>query len=248
MDVLYLVAPAYNEEDNIERFVKEWHPVVERHAGDGASKLVVVDDGSRDNTLALLVGMQEDYPFLLPLAKENGGHGAAVLYGYRHALKNGADYIFQTDSDGQTNPAEFDVFWDARADFDAQFGNRVHRGDGKQRALVERVVCLLVKVYFGSSVPDANAPFRLMSRDYVAELLPYMPKDYALPNIVLTALGPRFGKKICFREISFKPRTAGKNSINMKRIVRIGWQALKDFAAIRRNLKDAKGQYVLIEG
>ena len=248
MDVLYLVAPAYNEEDNIERFVEDWYPIVERHAAGGASKLVVIDDGSRDGTFALLCGMQGDYPLLTPLTKENGGHGAAVLYGYRHALRNGADYIFQTDSDGQTNPAEFEAFWDARADYDAQFGNRVKRGDGVQRAFVERVVCLLVKVYFGSSVPDANAPFRLMNRAYVEDFLPFMPRDYFLPNIVLTALGPKFGKKICFREISFKPRTAGKNSINMKRIARIGWQALKDFAVIRRNVKGCQTRYVLIEG
>ena len=37
--------------------------------------------------------------------------GATVLYGYKYALKNGADYIFQTDSDGQTLPEEFEPFW-----------------------------------------------------------------------------------------------------------------------------------------
>ena len=247
MDVLYLVAPAYNEADNIEQFIREWYPVVERHAADGASKLVVIDDGSKDDTYALLVAMNDEYPQLVPLTKPNGGHGAAVLHGYRHALENGADYVFQTDSDGQTDPNEFDAFWDAREQYDAQFGNRTVRGDGKQRAFVERVVCLLVRLYFGVKVPDANAPFRLMSRGYLEEFLPLMPADYALPNIVLTALGPRFRRKVRFRIITFKPRTGGENSINMKRIASIGWQSLKDFAAIRRNVKQREREYILIE-
>ena len=51
--------------------------------------------------------MKKDFPQLIPLDKPNSGHGATVLYLYRYAIENGADYIFQTDSDGQTNPEEF---------------------------------------------------------------------------------------------------------------------------------------------
>lgn len=43
-------------------------------------------------------------PLFQPLTKQNEGHEPTVLYGYRYALEHGADYIFQTDSDGQTNP------------------------------------------------------------------------------------------------------------------------------------------------
>lgn len=245
-DVLYLIAPAYNEAENIEQFVLSWYPLIEEHSANGLSRLVVIDDGSKDETYTLLQALAEKHSLLIPITKRNGGHGAAVLYGYRFALDNDADYIFQTDSDGQTDPAEFAQFWENRRNFDAQFGNRVVRGDGKQRALVEKVVCLLVRLYFGSAVPDANAPFRLMSHDYVRDIIRFIPDDYALPNIVLTALGPRFGKTICFREISFKPRTTGKNSINMKRIVRIGRQALQDFASIRRTVKAHEASYVTI--
>ena len=44
------------------------------------------------------------------LDKPNGDHGSTVLYGYRYAIKNHADYIFQTDSDGQTNLGKFEQF------------------------------------------------------------------------------------------------------------------------------------------
>ena len=51
-DSLYIVMPAYNEEANIESVVKEWHEVVEKIGPE--SKLVVVNDGSKDNTYGKL--------------------------------------------------------------------------------------------------------------------------------------------------------------------------------------------------
>ena len=67
--------------------------------------------------------------------KPNGGHGATVLYGYKYALKNGADYIFQTDSDGQTLPEEFEPFWKRRQKYDMVIGWRKDRQDGISRVL-----------------------------------------------------------------------------------------------------------------
>ena len=132
------------------------------------------------------------------LTKPNGGHGSTVLYGYRYALENGADYIFQTDSDGQTDPEEFEKFWQIREGYDAIFGNRTSRGDGFSRAVVEKVLCAVLWTYFHVSVPDANAPFRLMKTDYVAEYLPLMPENYNLPNALMTAFGAYFHRKIRF--------------------------------------------------
>jgi len=54
--------------------------------------------------------------------KGNEGHGATLLSGYRRALDGGADYIFQTDSDGQTLSGEFWEFWRNRAEYDARIG------------------------------------------------------------------------------------------------------------------------------
>ena len=89
----------------------EWYQVVERHSGGGLSRLVVIDDGSRDDTYKIMKEYAAGHPLFRPVTKSNGGHGATVLYGYQYALKNGADYIFQTDSDGQTVPEEFEQFW-----------------------------------------------------------------------------------------------------------------------------------------
>lgn len=233
-DVLFIVVPAYNESENIRQLVSDWYPVVERHSAGQKSRLVVVNDGSRDDTYEILQELSADLPLLQPLTKPNGGHGSAVLFAYRYAVNQKADYIFQTDSDRQTDPAEFEAFWEQRESFDAIFGNRTKRGDGKNRAFVEKVLCRILKHYFRVSVPDSNAPFRLMRRAYLEEFLPMMPENYNLPNVMLTTFGVCFHKRVKFIPITFKARQGGKNSINVKKIIKIGWQARKDFRMFRK--------------
>ena len=237
-DVLYIVIPAYNESENIEGLIASWYPIVEEHNGDGRSRLVIINDGSKDNTFENIYRLSMSRPLLVPLNKRNGGHGDTVLYGYRYALKHDAEYIFQTDSDGQTNPAEFQHFWDQRKSFDAIFGNRTHRGDGRDRVFVEKVLCIILRVIFDVKVPDSNAPFRLMSRIYVEKYIKKIPRHYNLPNVMLTLFGVYYNDRVKFIPISFKPRQGGKNSMNVGKIIRIGLQAVRDFIVISRRMSD----------
>ena len=241
MDSLYLVMPAYNEEENIEEVVRAWYPVLE--GKDEASRLVIADSGSTDGTHRILEALREEYPKLEILSDTGKQHGPKVIALYDYAIKSGADYIFQTDSDGQTDPEEFGAFWNLRERYAGIFGFRKERGDGKIRAFVERVVCLLLGLYFRVSVPDANAPFRLMRADTVAKYLPRMAPDYNLPNIMMTTFFAYYGEPIRFRKITFRPRQAGVNSVNVRKIVGIGWKALGDFHAFRKEMKrDGKGE------
>lgn len=236
MDSLYIVMPAYNEEENIEGVVASWYPILEGKAEN--SKLVIADFGSKDHTHEILLKLKEEkYPKLEVLTTTNQFHGPKVIALYDYAIKSGADYVFQTDSDGQTNPDEFAAFWELRNEYDGIFGNRTVRGDGNDRAFVEKVVCFLLKLYFGVKVPDANAPFRLMKCDIVKKYLYKMPEDYNLPNIMMTTYFAHYKEKQAFREISFKPRTAGVNSINIPKIVKIGWKALGDFHNLKKGMK-----------
>ena len=230
--------PAYNEEANIKTTLDAWYPIIEKHNEIGKSRLVVVNDGSKDNTYKMMQEYAKTHPLFIPLTKSNGGHGSTVIYAYNYAIKQGADWIFQTDSDGQTNPDEFEDFWVDRNDYEAIFGNRIERGDGRSRAFVEKVVCRLVKHYFGVKVPDANAPFRLMRADKVKKYLSKLKPDYNLPNIMMTTYFVYYKNKVDFRPISFKPREKGTNSINIKRIVKIGKNALKDFRQLKKELYD----------
>ena len=236
MDKLYIVIPAYNEEANIQKTIQQWYPIIEKHSGGGASKMVVVNDGSTDDTWKILCRLSESLPLLTPLTKKNGGHGSSVLYGYNYAVEMGADYVFQTDADGQTDPGEFEEFWNLRKDYDAVIGKRTIRGDGKARKFVENAVCLLLRIIFGVKVPDANAPFRLMKSGLVKKYIKKLPKNYNLPNIMMTTYFAYYHEKLCFREISFKPRQGGVNSINIKKIIKIGWNALRDFRKLKKQM------------
>lgn len=232
MDTLYVVMPAYNEKDNIEEVVTSWYPVLEGKSPD--SRLVIADSGSTDDTHGILLNLKETYPQLEILSDTGKYHGPKVIALYDHAIKNGADYIFQTDSDGQTLPEEFDAFWQLRNGYKGIFGHRVVRGDGKSRAFVEKVVCFLLKCYFHVKVPDANAPFRLMNAKTVAKYLPKLDKDYNLPNIMMTTYFAYYKEEMTFKEVTFRPRQGGKNSINIRKIVKIGWKALKDFRKLKK--------------
>ena len=238
METLYIIAPAYNESDNIRKFIDDWYPIIETYNGNGNSRLVIVNDGSTDNTYKILQECARTRPLLKPLTKQNGGHGEAVLFGYRHAIVHGADCIFQTDSDGQTDPTEFHQFWNLHHEYDAVIGNRPKRQDGLYRRFVQRVLLLILKMTFGVKIPDANAPFRLMKTELVKKYIHKMPEGFNLPNVMFTTYFSYFHENIKFIEISFKPRQGGRNSINFKRIIKIGWQAIGDFTNLKKNIND----------
>ncbi len=239
-NVLYIIIPAYNEEINIGQCIRDWYPIVEKYSGWGESRLVIIDDGSKDNTYSIMQEYAKIYSLFQPLTKENGGHGETILYGYRYAIENKADYIFQTDSDGQTNPKEFDQFWQVKEEYDAVIGKRLVRKDGKCRKYVEDVVCFLLWIFFGVRVKDANAPFRLMKAFLVDKYIGELPEDFNIPNIMLTAYFIYYHEKVKFIPITFKPRKAGKNSVNLMKIVRIGWRGVGDFWKFRKKMMVGK--------
>lgn len=235
MDSIYVVMPAYNEEETIRDVVEQWYPILEGKAEN--SRLVIADSGSKDKTHEILMNLQREFPKLEILENTQKQHGPKLIALYKYARDNKIDYVFQTDSDGQTNPDEFAEFWNLRSNYDAILGHRSVRGDGKSRAFVEKVVCFLLKVIFGVKVPDANAPFRLMKVSVVSKYIDRFEDDYNLPNIMLTTFFAHYKEKLTFREVSFKPRQGGVNSINIPKIVKIGWRALKDFRTFKKGMK-----------
>ena len=238
MKNLYLVMPAYNEAENIETTVREWYQVVERVQKDGCQcHLAIANDGSKDDTYERLVKLQAHYPMLVPLDKPNSGHGATVLFLYRYAIEHGADYIFQTDSDGQTNPDEFWQLYESTDKYDFLIGNRNHRQDGIGRVFVTKVLRFIVWLMFHVWVTDANTPFRLMRVERLKPILAVIPQDYFLCNVAISAIAVKWQERCKWLPITFKPRQGGVNSINMKRIIEIGRKALKDFHTINKSLK-----------
>ncbi len=239
MNTLYIIIPAYNEEKNIEGLIRDWHPVVEKYGDPETSRLVLIDDGSRDGTFSIAQKCKEGYPLLEVLTKENSGHASTCMYGYRYAIEHGADYVFQTDSDGQTLPGEFGPFYDAIADHDMVMGVRHKRGDGTGRLIISRVLRVVVKMTYHVSVPDSNVPYRLMRADALAEALEYVPQDYTLAQVVLAAVFEKLKKRTCYLPISFVSREAGESMYNIGKFFGIGFHALGEFVSINKDI-DAK--------
>ena len=79
-----------------------------------------------------------------------------------------------------------------------------------------------------------------MKTDYVAEYLPLMPEKLQSAERTDDCLRSVFHRKIRFIPISFKPRQGGTNSINIRKIVKIGRQALHDFCEIQKAAAEKK--------
>lgn len=234
MDKLYIIIPAYNEEETIRSVIAQWHPMVEGIGPE--SRLVVINDGSQDNTYQIVSELKETYPQLVALTKENQGHGPTVLRGYQYAIRHGADYVFQTDSDGQTLPSEFSKFWRNRKKCGILIGYRKKRGDGLSRVFVTKILRLVLLAVFGVWVKDANSPYRLMRCSQLREVLRKTPKDFFLSNVLITVIYTKKKMGVHYYPITFLPRQGGKNTFDMKALMKTGWQALWQFAALRRRI------------
>lgn len=232
MDKLYIVIPAYNEADNIKQAIEQWHQIVKRVSPE--SRLVLIDDGSKDDTLQIARKMQGACSQLEVLTKDNGGHGAAVLYGYHYAIKKGADYIFQTDSDGQTIPEEFWRLWDDREMAGLLIGWRKKRHDGFSRVIITRVLRLVVFLNFRVWIRDPNTPFRLMRSAELSQVMKKIPANYHLSNVMMSVIYKKQKRYVKFYPITFLDRQGGKNSINIPNIISMGRKAVIEFMKLSR--------------
>ena len=76
-----------------------------------------------------------------------------------------------------------------------------------------------------------------MKASVVNKYINNFKEDYNLPNIMMTTYFSYYKEKLTFREITFKPRQGGVNSINIPKIVKIGWNALSDFSNFKKGMK-----------
>jgi glycosyltransferase involved in cell wall biosynthesis len=226
MDKLFIVMPVYNEEESIEAIAKEWNSVVDSFGNGG--QLIIFNDGSTDGTSKILDRIKNKYRNMIVIDKENTGHGPTCVAAYQFAVEKGADWVFQTDSDGQTKSDEFWGFWEKRNDYDFIIGYRAKRRDGLARIFISNVLKKTLLFIFGVSVKDANAPFRLMKVNRLRLYLPAIPDNYFIPNVLLSMMAVRNKEKIFWQEISFMPRRSGRTSIPLARFGGLGIKLIKE--------------------
>jgi dolichol-phosphate mannosyltransferase len=231
MEKLYIVMPAYNEEGSIAKIVEEWHAIAESVSH--GSKLVVFNDGSKDDTAGVLEKINNKYPSLIVINKENSGHGPTCNLAYRYAVSEEADWVFQTDSDGQTKSSDFWSFWEKRNHYDFIIGYRAKRCDSLARRFISLMLKLALLIIFKATVADANTPFRLMKIERLRHYLPLISHNYFLSNTLLSVMITKNKERILWQEISFAPRTSGKSSIPLFKFGKLGIKLISQLHKMR---------------
>jgi dolichol-phosphate mannosyltransferase len=219
---LAVVIPVYNEEANIASVVDEWTAALGQLGIDYV--LFTINDGSRDGTAAALQKLTQEFPGRVePVNKANAGHGQACRTGYEMAVTRGVAWTLQIDSDGQCDPTYFAEFWRSRTDADVIFGVRKTRDDGFMRVLISGVCSVVTSTLTGLDLKDANVPYRLIRTEALKQALPRIPADFDMQNVALTlALKRETALRWHYIPIHFRNRQGGTNSINLRRILRMG--------------------------
>jgi glycosyltransferase involved in cell wall biosynthesis len=236
--LLSIVMPAYNEEECIEAVVGSWAAFLDKHFQPlGETRLVVVNDGSRDNTGALLDGLKPLYPRLVVVHQPNGGHGNAVVHAYRKAVELDSEYVFQTDSDDQFEPSDLLKLWEKRSESDFILGYRQVRHDAPFRLFVTKVLQASLFAIYGTFISDSNIPFRLIKGDFLRKLLAQLPQPVPFaPNIFLAVMAKKSGQNLFDLPITHKERATGEVSIKKMKLLKVCWQSFKELAQFRLEL------------
>ncbi|MBK6486558.1 MAG: glycosyltransferase family 2 protein [Gemmatimonadetes bacterium] len=227
-----VVMPAYNEEDGIAVAVA----AVREHVLDTVlnSELVVVNDGSRDGTGALLDQLAADDPRVRVIHKSNGGHGPAIMTGLGQA--QGA-YVFLIDSDNQIPLEEFAPFWAAvSGGGDAAFGVRRVRHDAQLRKVLTVVIRQSLSTMFGVRLYDSNVPYKLLKRSLWTEASALIPEGTLAPSLFLAVFAARRGYAVTYIDVTHKDRETGTVSIRRWKLIKFCARAFRQLLDFRASL------------
>jgi glycosyltransferase involved in cell wall biosynthesis len=164
---LSIVLPAYNEEKNLEMAVSACLRTIPSITS-LPFEVVVVNDGSRDQTGAVLDSLAADNPMVCAVHHpRNKGYGQAILTGFRNTRY---DLIFFTDSDLQFDLAELKSFLPLIKEHDLVAGYRINRQDPWRRLLFAFGWNKLMRILFGLKIRDVDCAFKLYRREAIAPL------------------------------------------------------------------------------
>lgn len=156
-----VIIPTYNEIENIDAIIravfelkKDFH-------------VLIVDDNSPDGTADHVITMQKEFPkgLFLEVRKEKSGLGTAYIHGFKWAIKNKYDYIFEMDADFSHNPTDLSRLHKACENgADIAIGSRYKKGVNVvdwplYRVLLSYGASFYVKVITGMRVHDPTAGF-----------------------------------------------------------------------------------------
>ncbi|MBQ5662836.1 MAG: polyprenol monophosphomannose synthase [Bacteroidaceae bacterium] len=162
-----IIIPTYNEKENIERMIRTLISL--EHCFD----ILVVDDGSPDGTAAIVKALQGEFPQRVFLIERSGklGLGTAYIAGFKWALNEGYEYIFEMDADFSHNPDDVPRLYKACAvdGADLSVGSRYVTGVNvvnwpMGRVLMSYFASKYVRFVTGLPVYDTTAGFNCYRR------------------------------------------------------------------------------------
>ena len=214
-ETLILMMPAFNEERNIKKTILSWVPVMKEYPG---SEILVVNDGSTDETAKVLKKLSSSYKFLNVVHKDHEGHGKTIVFGYKKTLLTKHKWVFQADSDGYLEPDDFCKLWGKRAHSRLILGQRVQRKDGFYRIVLSKLISLWILIIFGEYLKDPNIPFRLIDKNFLKNFLGKIPEGVFAPNIFLSILGAQGGHNLHQIPIRHRSYARTKSSLSLSKL------------------------------
>lgn len=225
-----VVMPTFNEQDKINKTITEWGKIVKKIKG---SELLIINDGSTDQTSIILSKLSKRYKWLKTLNKKHEGHGKTIYRVYKEACKSKHTWIFQTDSDGHFNPNDFFKLWKMRNKSKFILGSRKDRQDPLFRILLSSVIRAYIFFRYFIYIKDANIPFRLMERKYLKKLLAKIPRGVFAPNIMIAISAKKDGNELF--NIPIQHKNHHSSHLNFKKVVSGALQGLRELESFRKS-------------
>jgi len=209
---LSVVLPVFSEEEGIKTLIPSIVTALQKMECE--FEIVAVDDGSQDESLAVLLELRQDFPQLLRVAHHlvNRGNGAALRTGI--GLARGS-IIVTMDADGQHDPEEIPTLIKEIPPYDLIIGTRtsIYQGSwyrGLANSLYNRFASWLTR----ADIKDLTSGFRAMRRQAVLHFLPLFPDGFSAPTTTTMAF-LKAGYNVKFTPIDVKPRRSGISKIHL---------------------------------
>ena len=219
MEKTLVVTPTYNEAENIEKFIGQ---VLAQHP---SVQMLIVDDNSPDGTAAIVERMMARDPRIHILKRPGKmGLGTAYVDGFRYAIREGYDYIFEMDADFSHNPEEVPRFLEKVKECDLVIGSRYTNGVRVVNWPIRRLILsyaanVYTRIVTGMPVKDATGGFKCFRR----RVLEAIDLDRVHSNGYAFQIEMNFkawckGFRLCEHPIIFVDRTSGQSKMS-RRIV-----------------------------
>jgi glycosyltransferase involved in cell wall biosynthesis len=210
---LSLVLPAYNEEGNIEHVVADSLATLPAFSDD--FEIIVVDDGSRDRTRAVVTSLASRHDRVkLVSHPRNRGYGAALITGFRASR---GDYVMFMDADRQFDIGDLRLLAPFAGEYDIVAGFRMERSDPIHRRVFAELFNVAVRVLFGVHLRDIDCAFKLFRGDLLRGMMLTSPG--ALINTEIQAKARRQGARLEQVGVHHYPRVAGEPTGGSPRVI-----------------------------